>query len=136
MLGFCPEGPTCKFTHPSFDLPDPKTYISTFQKFSSQTGILCHNCHERGHKATFCPHLPAQSQLPSVDQNNVTAGLVKPIVPHARKFAGVPNAEQPNFIGDKKSLSEVTCYKVIVYLHLFFLFKVSKIKKSLYKGLF
>lgn len=126
MLGFCPEGPTCKFSHPSFDLPDPKTYISTFQKFSTQTGILCHNCHERGHKATFCPHLPAQTQLPNFDQNNSpNVGLIKPVLHHARKFAGVPNAEQPNFMGDKKSLSEVTCYKVCLFL--FILFKKKEI---------
>ncbi|KAI1715446.1 zinc finger c-x8-C-x5-C-x3-H type (and similar) domain-containing protein [Ditylenchus destructor] len=97
LLGFCPEGPNCKFTHPSFNLPayDPRGPVGT--KFGHQSAnILCHNCHERGHKATNCPHLPTQTQLPQVDHSR------------ARQF------NQPidySFLTDKKNLADVTCYK-------------------------
>uniref|UniRef100_A0A915EHF5 Cleavage and polyadenylation specificity factor subunit 4 n=1 Tax=Ditylenchus dipsaci TaxID=166011 RepID=A0A915EHF5_9BILA len=59
--------------------------------------VLCHNCHERGHKATHCPHLPTQQQLPQIDQNRARS-FNQPIDP-------------TTFMSDKKNLSEVTCYK-------------------------
>lgn len=93
-------GPNCKFTHPSFSLPpyDPRFQANT--KFNIQ-GVLCHNCHERGHKATHCPHLPNQQQTQVVTQ-------VKPW--------NQPTQIDATFVvGDKKNLSEVTCYKVIFY---------------------
>ncbi|CAK5066194.1 unnamed protein product [Meloidogyne enterolobii] len=65
LLGFCLDGPLCKFSHASFDLPlveaQPKL------NFRPNYGVTCHNCHERGHKATHCPHLPAQTQLSQID---------------------------------------------------------------------
>lgn len=90
-------GSICKFTHPSFSLPAYDARYQTNTKFNTQ-GLLCHNCHERGHKATHCPHLPNQQPTLAVTQ-------VKPW-----------NQPTPIDINlatqDKKNLSEVTCYKV------------------------
>lgn len=98
LLGFCPDGPECKFTHPSFAIPtmDPKSNYSG--KFPM--GIMCHNCHERGHKATHCPNLPAAgaTQLPQVD-------LTRPHHHHHHQHGGMTGMQE------RKSLSEVTCYK-------------------------
>ncbi|KAI6229431.1 Cleavage and polyadenylation specificity factor subunit 4 [Aphelenchoides besseyi] len=67
LCGFCPDGKECKFTHPSFNIPtfDPKASGNTRVSAS----IMCHNCHERGHKATNCPHLPSGAQIPQLNQN-------------------------------------------------------------------
>jgi len=91
LLGFCPDGSSCKFSHPSFNLPviESRTVFSGVR--FGNLGVTCHNCHERGHKATYCPHLPAQSQLPQVDQSRM-----KPV---------------EHILTDKKNLSEITCYK-------------------------
>ena len=50
-------GPNCKFAHPSFALPGPENPVTNNKKLFGQA-IVCHNCHERGHKATNCPNLP------------------------------------------------------------------------------
>uniref|UniRef100_A0A914S6H8 Uncharacterized protein n=1 Tax=Parascaris equorum TaxID=6256 RepID=A0A914S6H8_PAREQ len=63
------------------------------------SGIVCHNCHERGFsplQATFCPHLPTQNQ-PLLDSSRVNQA---------------PSHEPVQVqLPDKKALSEVTCYK-------------------------
>lgn len=52
-------GKECKFTHPSFALPAPENPVANNKRLFNHQ-IICHNCHERGHKATHCPHLPTQ----------------------------------------------------------------------------
>lgn len=93
LAGFCPEGKSCKYAHPSFNLPPAE--LSQGQRVKGNIGIVCHNCHERGHKATYCPHLPTQTQLPVMDTSQPTS--------HE------PTVQIP--VPDKKALSEVTCYK-------------------------
>jgi cleavage and polyadenylation specificity factor subunit 4 len=46
LIGFCPDGPNCKFTHPSFELPaaEPAPRLN----FRPNYAVTCHNCHERG----------------------------------------------------------------------------------------
>ncbi|KAI6188816.1 Cleavage and polyadenylation specificity factor subunit 4 [Aphelenchoides besseyi] len=89
LCGFCPDGKECKFTHPSFNIPtfDPKA--SGNARVSAS--IMCHNCHERGHKATNCPHLPSGAQIPQLDQNR------------ARTFQATEH--------EKRNMADVTCYK-------------------------
>ncbi|KAI6215883.1 Cleavage and polyadenylation specificity factor subunit 4 [Aphelenchoides besseyi] len=89
LCGFCPDGKECKFTHPSFNIPtfDPKASGNTRVSAS----IMCHNCHERGHKATNCPHLPSGAQIPQLNQNR------------ARTFQSTEH--------EKRNMADVTCYK-------------------------
>ena len=62
MVGFCPEGLECPHFHPPNTLPPPEQpTLLGFNKFTST--LLCHNCHERGHKANTCPHLPSNKIL-------------------------------------------------------------------------
>jgi len=90
LLGFCADGRSCKFAHPSFNLPvsEPKSQT----RFSNLTSVTCHNCHERGHKATHCPHLPAQTKFPQVDRSKLRQSV-------------------DQILSEKKTLSEITCYK-------------------------
>ena len=57
MVGFCPEGPDCPHFHPPNTLPPPEQPTLVVNNRFAAT-LLCHNCHERGHKASSCPHLP------------------------------------------------------------------------------
>ncbi|VDN57391.1 unnamed protein product [Dracunculus medinensis] len=99
LAGFCLEGHLCKYAHPSFNIPplDASALLRTRGHYNM--GIICHNCHERGHKATFCPHLPTQTQ-PSV---------AEPV-----RVQSSTDSTQPNLADNKhfqKALSDVTCYK-------------------------
>lgn len=91
LLGFCPDGSTCKFTHPSFNLPIAEPRPQQQVRFTNLTAVTCHNCHERGHKATHCPHLPQTQGLSQVDQIGRTRII--------------------DILTEKKNLSEITCYK-------------------------
>lgn len=91
LAGFCPDGKRCKFAHPSFKIP-MGTPAAVQRVFNSGFGI-CNNCHERGHKATYCPYLPTKVNLQQVDQ------------PKTQITQPIQNQE-------KKDLSEVTCFKV------------------------
>ncbi|CAD6194161.1 unnamed protein product [Caenorhabditis auriculariae] len=100
--GFCRHGPYCKHRHrrrvmcPKFFWPvsvlkvPPNSMLNNKRAFNQQ--IVCHNCHERGHKATHCPHLPGQ---PS---NNPADG--PPM-----------KAPEISMYPEQKNLAEVTCYK-------------------------
>uniref|UniRef100_A0A1I7XJG6 Cleavage and polyadenylation specificity factor subunit 4 n=1 Tax=Heterorhabditis bacteriophora TaxID=37862 RepID=A0A1I7XJG6_HETBA len=96
LVGFCPDGPNCKFTHPSFALPAAENSQVNNKRVYNQL-IICHNCHERGHKATHCPHLPSQQGKPA-ENNPANRGPVQPV--------------DLSMFPDKKSLAEVTCYKM------------------------
>lgn len=85
LAGFCPEGPECPHAHPSFALPSSENSMMN-NKFAANQLVLCHNCHERGHKATSCPHLPGVHQHP---ERQVDVQMFP----------------------DKKNISDVTCYK-------------------------
>jgi len=85
MVGFCPEGPDCPHFHPPNTMPPPE--LPTVQNNKFTTTLLCHNCHERGHKASNCPRLPMRTNMPVVQQRS-----------------------QGNF-EPRKSLSEVVCFK-------------------------
>ncbi|EYB98354.1 hypothetical protein Y032_0132g1737 [Ancylostoma ceylanicum] len=98
IAGFCPDGKECKFTHPSFALPAPENPVANNKRLFNHQ-IICHNCHERGHKATHCPHLPTQQGKPS-DSNPMTNRTISTVQP-----------VDLSLFPDKKSLSEVTCYK-------------------------
>ncbi|MFH4974825.1 hypothetical protein AB6A40_001534 [Gnathostoma spinigerum] len=98
LAGFCPEGKGCKFAHPSFNIPPADPVTTLRQRGQFNMGIICHNCHERGHKATYCPHLPTQSQLPLLDSNRINTQMTS-------------EAALQLQLHDKKALSEVTCYK-------------------------
>uniref|UniRef100_A0A914ZG25 Cleavage and polyadenylation specificity factor subunit 4 n=2 Tax=Parascaris univalens TaxID=6257 RepID=A0A914ZG25_PARUN len=96
LAGFCPDGKNCKYAHPSFSLPPADMSQGLRNRGTFNSGIVCHNCHERGHKATFCPHLPTQNQ-PLLDSSRVNQA---------------PSHEPVQVqLPDKKALSEVTCYK-------------------------
>ncbi|TKR63400.1 hypothetical protein L596_027236 [Steinernema carpocapsae] len=98
LAGFCPDGPDCKYTHPSFNIPMAEGGM--YQKTHKyNTGIVCHNCHERGHKATFCPHLPTGN---SGDKPTVARNFQMPTGAAAALAA---------MHTDKKTLQDVTCYK-------------------------
>lgn len=92
LAGFCPRGKECKFTHPSFAIPqyDPKAA----GPIRNQSSIVCHNCHERGHKVTNCPHLPNQPR------------------------DGGDGSRRPFNSGDfeRRNISDVVCYKVSLLL--------------------
>lgn len=53
LAGFCLEGHLCKYAHPSFNIPplDASALLRTRGHYNM--GIICHNCHERGHKVRF-----------------------------------------------------------------------------------
>jgi len=91
LCGFCQDGKECKFTHPSFSIPtyDPK--LASAPRVN--TSVICHNCHERGHKATNCPTLPANGPVVHIDSNR------------ARNFVAPMN----DF--EKRNVADVTCYK-------------------------
>uniref|UniRef100_A0A914D9E7 Cleavage and polyadenylation specificity factor subunit 4 n=1 Tax=Acrobeloides nanus TaxID=290746 RepID=A0A914D9E7_9BILA len=91
MAGFCPDGKRCKYAHPSFKIPTMGAMSAMQRNFNTGFGI-CNNCHERGHKATFCPYLPTKMNLSQVEQPKTQ--ITQPIQPQ-----------------EKKSLSEVTCFK-------------------------
>ncbi|VDK56078.1 unnamed protein product, partial [Gongylonema pulchrum] len=54
LAGFCPDGKECKYAHPSFSIPPADPSQSLRARGQYNHGIVCHNCHERGHKVTFC----------------------------------------------------------------------------------
>ncbi|CAI5447429.1 unnamed protein product [Caenorhabditis angaria] len=87
LAGFCPSGPECQYAHPTFHLPSFENPIINNRSSVAQT-ITCHNCHEKGHKATHCPTLPGSG----------------------RGHEFVQKVDLSMF-PDKKNLSDVTCYK-------------------------
>lgn len=89
LAGFCPQGPDCQYAHPSFSLPSFENTPITHHK-PTYSQVTCHNCHERGHKATTCPTLPGQNRGSHEQSHRVDLSLIP----------------------DKKNLSDVTCYKV------------------------
>lgn len=92
LNGFCPTGKKlCKLSHPSFDIPKPDAMEAARRMF--QGSIVCHNCHERGHKASYCPNLPAGLQPKPL-----------PRMPFLLRPGQPPVLE-------KKPISHVTCYK-------------------------
>lgn len=93
ISGFCPDGKHCKFAHPNFRIPMGGP--SATQRNYTQGYGVCNNCHEKGHKATNCPYLPTKMNLAQIDQPRMQ--ITQPI------------AQNPQ---EKKSLSEVTCFKV------------------------
>lgn len=50
LAGFCPDGRDCKYAHPSFNIPPVDTTQILRARGQYNIGIVCHNCHERGHK--------------------------------------------------------------------------------------
>lgn len=50
LAGFCPDGRDCKYAHPSFNIPPVDTTQMLRARGQYNIGIVCHNCHERGHK--------------------------------------------------------------------------------------
>ena len=54
------SGVSCKFAHPSFDLPQPD-----LQQKQHKQNIVCHACLEPGHKSYACPN---NSQLNALYQ--------------------------------------------------------------------
>ncbi|EFO12360.1 hypothetical protein LOAG_16173, partial [Loa loa] len=89
------DGRDCKYAHPSFNIPPVDTTQILRARGQYNIGIVCHNCHERGHKATYCPHLPTQTQLPLLDSSKVNVQISQELVA----------------LSEKKALSDVTCYK-------------------------
>ncbi|CAP26175.1 Protein CBG06226 [Caenorhabditis briggsae] len=90
LAGFCPQGPDCQYAHPSFGLPNLENIPISHSKPVYSQGITCHNCHERGHKATSCPSLPGQNRQSQDHHHRVDLSMIP----------------------DKKNLSDVTCYKM------------------------
>ncbi|KAI6177814.1 Cleavage and polyadenylation specificity factor subunit 4 [Aphelenchoides bicaudatus] len=97
LCGFCPDGKECKFTHPSFAIPtfDPKLASSAPRVNSS---IICHNCHERGHKASQCPTLPAGG-LPPQHHHYESTNRARNFVSNTGDF-------------ERRNVADVTCYKL------------------------
>ncbi|VDK76150.1 unnamed protein product [Onchocerca ochengi] len=87
LAGFCPDGRDCKYAHPSFNIPPVDTTQILRARGQYNIGIVCHNCHERGHKATYCPHLPTQAQLPLLDSSKVNAQISQELVALSEKKA-------------------------------------------------
>jgi hypothetical protein len=131
LAGFCPDGALCKFSHPTFDIPVPDP-VQQQRRFYNQS-IVCHNCHERGHKATYCPHLPAtgQQQQPMMSgapnerqplqlqqqQQQQNPQQYQQQQNQSSSFRPMSNMMSASgggagSTGEKKALSEVTCYKV------------------------
>ncbi|EJD76558.1 hypothetical protein LOAG_16507 [Loa loa] len=50
LAGFCMDGRDCKYAHPSFNIPPVDTTQILRARGQYNIGIVCHNCHERGHK--------------------------------------------------------------------------------------
>ncbi|XP_064629055.1 cleavage and polyadenylation specificity factor subunit 4-like [Lineus longissimus] len=117
LSGFCLEGKECKFVHPSFDLPGPDP-VSQAKKMN----IICHNCGESGHKATFCQKAPTTShpiQVMGAGQphnhpqanNEQSPTPAKPFY-QPRGMAPTFRQQSPGFIsGPRRPLDQVTCYK-------------------------
>uniref|UniRef100_A0AC35UI80 Cleavage and polyadenylation specificity factor subunit 4 n=1 Tax=Rhabditophanes sp. KR3021 TaxID=114890 RepID=A0AC35UI80_9BILA len=116
LIGFCPNGKDCKDAHPSFAIPVTDSKPKHNQQNFIQNGIVCHNCHEKGHKATFCPSLP-NSQGPQPISNNPPPFRVPNNDPQAQpilatglvNFGRTYQSHTHHF--EKKNLSEITCYK-------------------------
>jgi len=92
LCGFCQDGKQCKFTHPSFNIPayDPK--LASAPRIN--VSIICHNCHQKGHKATNCPNLPSTNPGPQFESTN-----------RARNFVAASNEFE------KRNVADVTCFK-------------------------
>lgn len=97
LCGFCVDGPICKYTHPSFDIPSAEQMQAARRPFGSTMNvqqITCHNCHEKGHKASSCPQLPP--------------GTVFNAPVHVQRH---PLLREANPL-EKRPIQDVTCYKV------------------------
>lgn len=55
LAGFCPDGSTCKYMHPRFELPAPPEQTKDAKRLP-----VCHYCSEVGHKASSCSKIPAE----------------------------------------------------------------------------
>uniref|UniRef100_A0A7E4VF60 Cleavage and polyadenylation specificity factor subunit 4 n=1 Tax=Panagrellus redivivus TaxID=6233 RepID=A0A7E4VF60_PANRE len=86
LVGFCPEGPNCAQFHPPNTIPPPEAPAAAPGSRFTAT-LMCHNCHERGHKANACPHLPTRKP-----QMNA---ISKPMAPY-----------EP-----RRSLADIVCFK-------------------------
>ncbi|CEF63051.1 Putative cleavage and polyadenylation specificity factor subunit 4-like protein [Strongyloides ratti] len=115
LAGFCSQGKECKDAHPSFAIPstDPKPKL--FQPNYNPQSITCHNCQGKGHKATYCPLL-INSQGNSIKGNNVNMNTSisstttnNSNTPSGPQLGRTFQSHNHNF--DKRSLSEVTCFK-------------------------
>jgi len=135
LCGFCPEGPSCKFVHPRFDLPSLSE-----NAIAKKGSVVCHFCHEAGHKIYQCPQMPPeqrdeviaskqaqyqmqqqnfQQQLRENEENNPSSNPVGGDTDR-RPFQGQPPQQQfnrgdgnfPGMGGPRhRSLDQVTCFK-------------------------
>lgn len=53
LAGFCPDGQSCKYMHPRFELPAPPEQTKDQKRLP-----VCHYCSEVGHKASSCNKIP------------------------------------------------------------------------------
>ncbi|KAJ4460188.1 putative Cleavage and polyadenylation specificity factor subunit 4 [Paratrimastix pyriformis] len=72
MAGFCPDGPTCKFGHPKFELPQPDENV--------ERRIRCHQCGQLGqdHPSPNYPAMAANCPNSSLGQAAQAAGMRMP----------------------------------------------------------
>lgn len=118
LIGFCPSGPKCKYTHPSWELPTVEI-----------KGAKCHICGELGHKANMCRLNPYKTsdeggteQTPStqsygglvihIPQNNTSNQSVS----SAALPGGLPNTPLTGMsptsrMKPMRDISRVTCFK-------------------------
>lgn len=68
LAGFCPDGSSCKYMHPRFELP-PVPEISKDQQQKRQP--TCHFCGEVGHKASYCQKMPPEVSIFLIHVSNI-----------------------------------------------------------------
>lgn len=54
MIGFCPDGPLCKYGHPKYELPKGSEGDMSNPR-RNRMPVVCHKCGVAGHKAANCP---------------------------------------------------------------------------------
>lgn len=102
LSGFCPDGSSCKYMHPRFELPAPPEQTKDAKRLP-----VCHYCSEAGHKASSCNKIPAEQREAAQRQEEAryrALGYVKPAENDDN------NAQRLQRIVHKP-LEEVTCFK-------------------------
>lgn len=68
-LGFCPDGPSCKFGHPQWDATLPQSDDSGPPGVvRMNANLICHTCGQPGHKAQFCPSAPKTNERKPIEE--------------------------------------------------------------------
>ncbi|RWS22199.1 cleavage and polyadenylation specificity factor subunit 4-like protein, partial [Leptotrombidium deliense] len=106
--GFCPDGPTCKYIHPRFDLPinDPNQQVK-------KGTVICHFCNEIGHKIYNCPKMPVEAREEAIQNklHQLEAQASHNLQTNAKTISEMNNQPKEQKERQHRPLDQVTCFK-------------------------